>query len=318
MRISPTCRRCTASLGAIDRDIVAIWARPTTASRAGHELDRVALIARRAHAASRARRSRCCRRGPSRRRAAKGFPYHFHPLTAGLYPQWLVFVVWLWERAPRARKVAVAVAIPRPRGSRFASRRDVRFAAHQRALARRQGRDQRRARGEGLPRLFRATTFSRGRCAKPPRTCASTRSRPIACRIYGMDPYVLFLAERMSATPYIYAYDLNADAALAGRARAGFTQRRRKRRGSARFATSTRTIWSRAPKRATGGLRVLRQIAAHHVARRVARFQSTRSAAAWVAEHYKQTAAFGDDRVWLRRDWPKQFRCAMPSHTKVT
>ncbi|HEY8073952.1 MAG TPA: hypothetical protein VIF62_07580, partial [Labilithrix sp.] len=33
---------------------------------------------------------------------------------------------------------------------------------------------------------------------------------------YGMDPYVLFLARRMSATPYIYAYDLDADAALAG------------------------------------------------------------------------------------------------------
>src|SRR5258708_17226345 len=35
-------------------------------------------------------------------------------------------------------------------------------------------------------------------------------------QIYGMDPYVLFLAKRMSATPYLYAYDLNADAALAG------------------------------------------------------------------------------------------------------
>ena len=33
---------------------------------------------------------------------------------------------------------------------------------------------------------------------------------------YGMDPYVLFLAGRASATPYIYAYDLDADAALAG------------------------------------------------------------------------------------------------------
>src|SRR5262249_22777303 len=33
---------------------------------------------------------------------------------------------------------------------------------------------------------------------------------------YGMDPYLLFLAQRMSATPYIYVYDLNADAALGG------------------------------------------------------------------------------------------------------
>ena len=29
---------------------------------------------------------------------AKGFPYHFHPVTAGLTLQWLLLVVWLWER----------------------------------------------------------------------------------------------------------------------------------------------------------------------------------------------------------------------------
>lgn len=35
-------------------------------------------------------------------------------------------------------------------------------------------------------------------------------------QVYGMDPYLLFLAQRKSATPYIYAYDLNDDAALDG------------------------------------------------------------------------------------------------------
>ncbi len=35
-------------------------------------------------------------------------------------------------------------------------------------------------------------------------------------QLYGMDPYVLFLAERRSASPYIYAYDLNTDAAFNG------------------------------------------------------------------------------------------------------
>lgn len=37
---------------------------------------------------------------------------------------------------------------------------------------------------------------------------------------YGMDPYLLFLAQRKSATPYIYGYDLDADAALMGSWRA--------------------------------------------------------------------------------------------------
>jgi hypothetical protein len=34
--------------------------------------------------------------------------------------------------------------------------------------------------------------------------------------VYGMDPYLLFLAERPSASRFIYAYDLNCDAALGG------------------------------------------------------------------------------------------------------
>ena len=33
---------------------------------------------------------------------------------------------------------------------------------------------------------------------------------------YGMDPYVMFLAQRLSATPYIYNFELDVDAALAG------------------------------------------------------------------------------------------------------
>ena len=37
-----------------------------------------------------------------------------------------------------------------------------------------------------------------------------------AVQTYGMDPYLLFLAERRSATPYIYVYDLNLDAARDG------------------------------------------------------------------------------------------------------
>ena len=34
--------------------------------------------------------------------------------------------------------------------------------------------------------------------------------------MYGMDPYLLALAERQSATPYIYSLDLNPDAVLHG------------------------------------------------------------------------------------------------------
>ena len=35
-------------------------------------------------------------------------------------------------------------------------------------------------------------------------------------QLFGMDPYLLFLSRRLSATPYIYSYDLNIDAAWNG------------------------------------------------------------------------------------------------------
>jgi hypothetical protein len=35
-------------------------------------------------------------------------------------------------------------------------------------------------------------------------------------QVYGMDPYLLYLARRPSATPYIYSYDLSAGSALMG------------------------------------------------------------------------------------------------------
>lgn len=123
---------------------------------------------------------------------------------------------------------------------------------------------------------------------------------------YGMDPYLLFLAERMSATPYIYAYDLNADAALYGSS----------------FPEGLHPTWDESKR-----IRAMRDAHERDMFERLRHdppaafvfmdkaplltidedawldFAShCESAAAWVSDHYRQTAAFGEDRVWLRRD----------------
>ena len=117
---------------------------------------------------------------------------------------------------------------------------------------------------------------------------------------YGMDAYVLFLAERRSATPYIYAYDLDADAALYG-------------------GTGGRPDEAQAAR-----IRALRD---QHEDDLLARLQAQPPAAfvfldtsplvtkddswedfqlhcgraaAWVEQHYEETARFGHDHVWLR------------------
>jgi hypothetical protein len=121
-------------------------------------------------------------------------------------------------------------------------------------------------------------------------------------QIYGMDPYLLFLAERLSATPYIYGYDLDADAALAG--------------GSG----------ARPDERQSDVIRAMRDaheadLLARVIARPPAAFVFFDGApllslsdawddfemhcprtSDWVRARYRESARFGHDRIWLRKD----------------
>jgi hypothetical protein len=151
---------------------------------------------------------------------AKGFPYHFHPVTAGVHLQWLVFASWLSERARVAERrlaalrlfpIAVAAAV----ATRVAT--TMENSPHIRALWLLWGANTAKDRATAQyfshfpePDFFpyelrQAAAYLR----------ASTRPGD-GVQTYGMDPYLLFLADRPSATPYIYAYDLNVDAALTG------------------------------------------------------------------------------------------------------
>jgi hypothetical protein len=122
---------------------------------------------------------------------------------------------------------------------------------------------------------------------------------------YGMDPYVLFLAERLSATPYIYAYDLNADAALGG----GMLQSglhpngvEQARIHAIRDAHEA-DFFARLQKDPPAAFVFIDHSPLITWQDAWVDFQShVPSASAWVKEHYKQTAVFDPDRVWLRRD----------------
>ena len=138
-------------------------------------------------------------------------------------------------------------------------------------------------------------------------------------QLYGMDPYLLFLAERSSATPYIYAYDLNVDAALTGSS----------------LPEGLHPTWAQAER-----IRALRN---EHERDFLARVKASAPAAfvfmdrsplisedddawldfadhnptsaPWVSEHYVETAAFGDDCVWLRRDLAEGLEVVPRTHT---
>jgi hypothetical protein len=132
---------------------------------------------------------------------------------------------------------------------------------------------------------------------------------------YGMDPYVLFLAERQSATPYIYAYDLNADAALGGgMLQAGLHPNgvEQARIRAIRDAHEADFI-ARLHKEPPAAFVFLDKSPLITWQDAWVDFQSqVAPAAAWVKEHYRQTAVFDEMHVWLRDDLAEGIAEASP------
>jgi hypothetical protein len=245
---------------------------------------------------------------------AKGFPYHFHPVSAGLYLEWLVIVVWLWERHARrsttgpaplamARLVpfasAGALALAVTTGVQASSHLVNHWILAKGILA-----EQRQERDYLV--YFRTSDFFPWEMRETARYLREHTLPTDRVQEYGMDAYLLFLAERESATPYIYAYDLDVDAALYGsdlpeglHPDGRESQRIRDIRDAherdflARLEGAPPAAFvfmDRAPLM-TEDEDAWKDFVTHNA-----------KAAPWVAEHYKQTAIFGDDRVWLRRD----------------
>jgi hypothetical protein len=140
---------------------------------------------------------------------AKGFPYHFHPVTLGTTFGALVVIAALVERgralAWLGAALATALAVRAMWFGQSApyleppSREDPAHLASEARL--------------GPYERVDYFPYAMWRTADWLATHTTPNER---VQTYGMDPYVLFLARRRSATPYIYAYDLDVDAALHG------------------------------------------------------------------------------------------------------
>jgi len=150
----------------------------------------------------------------------KGFDYHFHPLTALTALGWLIVAAMLAEHvrsAPRHRPLGRYVALGAAAALSFEVASSMQASPHLRNVWILAGGEtpKRRADPEYFA-TFRTNDFYPWEMREAARYLDRSTPSDARIQVYGMDPYLLFLARRKSATPYIYAYDLNADAALDG------------------------------------------------------------------------------------------------------
>jgi hypothetical protein len=238
----------------------------------------------------------------------KGFPYHLHPVTAGAHLVWLVVLAWAAERAMACRvwrrgAVAAAVGVvllgvavglrARAEASRSeaaVNRWDIDGASAE-LRAQKSYFDHFPAGDFFAWDLRRAARFLREHTAPDERV-----------QTYGMDPYLLFLAQRASASPYTYSFELDVDAALAG--------------GSAGKPNDADSAWliATAKRNDAAMLRALEQRppaafalmehAPFSYPEDVLRNFDTHcpETAAFMHARYRRAATFGAAHVWMRDD----------------
>lgn len=238
----------------------------------------------------------------------KGFGYHFHPLTATTHIGFLVIVLMLWERfrgAPRARPVGRFVALGAAAAYAFFVASNMKASPHTRNVWILGGGEtpEKRSEQEWFD-TFKTYDFFPWDLRQSARYLADHTKEDARVQVYGMDPYLLFLAGRRSATPYIYAYDLNADAALDGgwhnkpnwieseRIRAARAAHERDMLGKLREAPPEAFVFiDRSPLMSSGDA-----------------WEDFRGccseSARWVATHYHPARTIGEVHVWFRDDMP--------------
>jgi hypothetical protein len=238
---------------------------------------------------------------------AKGFGYHFHPLTASTHLCICVLLVYLWERfrfAPRKRPLGRLLALGATVGFGLFVASGMRASTHTRNVWILAGGEtaEKRAEQEWFD-TFKTYDFFPWELHRAAEYLRANTSETARVQTYGMDPYILFLAKRRSATPYIYSYDLNVDAALDGGWWAKPTEAERFRINLGKEA-HTKDMLSRlkaSPPEAFVFIDHSPLISFIESAWDDFRYCCMENAT-WVAAHYHQAKSFGDVHVWLRDD----------------
>jgi hypothetical protein len=233
---------------------------------------------------------------------AKGFPYHLHPIVAAYHLVWLGLVVVVVERATVSRvrfalvasgSAAALVGYQVTEEARLCSSANPIWYEHAKTAA---------DRLEKLPQDFNGWDYYAWDIRRAAAFARAATPSDDRIQMYAMDPYFLFLAERLSASPYIYGFELNVDSALLG--------------GRARKPSERDRAWlvetaKRHEREMLGALE--RRPPAAFVFIDNQPFSYPQDAAAdfvthcpdayaWARSRYTPSRQFGKVRIWLRND----------------
>lgn len=148
----------------------------------------------------------------------KGFMYHFQPLELSSRFVWLTLLVWLSERFSFGPVRHTLPAVVLSLGMGFGAAWQALSSPHTATLPAiwqhvHSSPERETAEYFALwpePHFY---PWEMRQAAKYVQEHTRPDERIV---VYGLDPYFWFLARRLSSTPYVYAYDLNVGAALAG------------------------------------------------------------------------------------------------------
>jgi hypothetical protein len=236
---------------------------------------------------------------------AKAFPYHLHPATAGSRLVWvaaLAAATERWTRTPQSAWWRQSVPLAGAVIIGWQCLEDARLSPYAKSDWDVAGATPAARQTEEYVRRFPWGDFFAWDIRQAARLLERTTDSADRVQLYGMDPYVLFLARRLSATPYIYSFELNVDASLEGGSagRPDDAARAYILAAARNHAEEMQEALERQPPAAF--------VLIDHIPftypdnSEVDLARHCPATYAWMVDHYRRAARFGGVRVWLRDD----------------
>jgi hypothetical protein len=232
----------------------------------------------------------------------KGFPYHLHPVSGAVHLIWLATAIAVTERWRRdggrllgAAVASTALVLPYQcieESSRSPSMKEPWYAVVQ-------------SRGRGdreYWRWFTGGDYFALDLIDAASFLRETTREDDRVQTFGMDPYLLFLARRRSATPFIYSFELELQAAIEGAEAMGVSESEivwLKSTGAAHVAELTTRLKESSP--AAVALIDKAPFSFPEDADEMF-LQHCPEAALFVRANYRLAKRFGVVRIWLRND----------------